>query len=161
MPTENPDRPVALAAISGAHGVTGEVRLKLFSDGLDSLKAHKAFNGGALTLQWVKPHKLGAIARFAEIADRNAAEGARGTELTVPRSALPALAADEYYHIDLIGRDCVSTNGEPIGEICAVYDFGAGDVIEIQRADGRKFMVPIRAVSIGETLATVDSEFLE
>ncbi len=92
----DPDKPVPLAVIIGAHGVTGEVRLKLFCDSLDSLKAHKTFNAGALTLKSVKPHKMGAIARIAEITDRNGAEAARGTELTVPRSALPELDEDEF-----------------------------------------------------------------
>ena len=65
------DKPVTLAAIIGAHGVTGEVRLKLFGDGLDSLKAHKAFNEGTLTLTKIRSdNKGGAIARFAEAADR-------------------------------------------------------------------------------------------
>ncbi len=67
-------RTVTLAAISGAHGVTGEVRLKLFAENVDSLKRHKSFNEGALTLKSLRPTKDGAIARFAEINDRNMAE---------------------------------------------------------------------------------------
>ena len=87
-----PDKPDTLAAVTGAHGVTGEVRLKLFGEGVASLKPHKTFNGGALTL--TKLHddaKGGAIARFAEVPDRTAAEALRGTALTVPRST-PAAA---------------------------------------------------------------------
>ncbi|VAV96297.1 16S rRNA processing protein RimM, partial [hydrothermal vent metagenome] len=136
----DPDNPVILAVIIGAHGIAGEVRLKLFCENLDSLKLHKNFNQGALTLKSVKPHKMGAIARFTEITDRNGAEAARGTELTVPRSALPELDGDEFYHIDLIGLRCVSDTGEELGKIFAIYDFGAGDVIEIERVDGTKFM---------------------
>ena len=86
------DKPVTLAAVTGAHGVAGEVRLKLFGDGWESLKPHKAFNGGVLTLTKARSDgKGGAVARFAEISGRNAAEGLRGTALTVPRSSLPAL----------------------------------------------------------------------
>jgi len=69
----NPDKPVILAVIIGAHGIVGEVRLKLLCESVDSLKHHKAFNDSALTLKSVKPHKMGAIARFAEIIDRNGA----------------------------------------------------------------------------------------
>jgi hypothetical protein len=66
------DKPVTLAAIAGAHGVTGEVRLKLFGEGVAALKRHKVFNQGALTLKSVRDDNKGdAIARFAEIADRN------------------------------------------------------------------------------------------
>lgn len=143
-------RPVTLAVVIGAHGVTGEVRLKLFAEGLESLTAHKSFNEGKLTLKSLRPGNNGAIARFAEVADRNAAEALRGTELTVPREALPPLAEGEYYHADLIGLPCVSTEGEDLGSCVAVENFGAGDVIEIERKDGKRFMVPMKADAVPE-----------
>lgn len=161
MADSEPDKPVPLAVIIGAHGVTGEVRLKLFADDLDSLKRHKSYNDGILTLKKVKPHKMGAIARFAEISDRNAAEAARGTELSVPRSALPELDEDEFYHIDIIGLRCVSDNGEELGKIFAIYEFGAGDVIEIERISGKKFMVPVKAIDMRNDPAIVKAEFVE
>jgi len=65
------DPPVTLAAVIGAHGVAGEVRLKVFADDLD---AYRSFNGGALTLTSLRHGGNGAIARFAQVADRNAAE---------------------------------------------------------------------------------------
>lgn len=161
MDKVDPDKPVPLAVIIGAHGVAGEVRLKLFCDSLDSLKSHKTFNGGALTLKSVKPHKMGAIARIAEITDRNGAEAARGTELTVPRSALPELDEDEFYHIDIIGLRCVSDAGDELGKIFAIYEFGAGDVIEIERVNGTKFMVPVKAIDMRNDPAIVQAEFVE
>ena len=145
------DRPVTLAAIMGAHGVTGEVRLKLFGEGVASLKQHRSFNGGALTVDRLKDDgKGGAIARFAEVADRTAAEKLRGTELTVPRSALPALGEGEYYYADLIGLPAVSTVGEALGTCVAVENFGAGDVLEIERPDGKRFMVPMNTEAVPE-----------
>lgn len=154
------DRPVTLAAIAGAHGVRGEVRLKLFCEGLENLKRHCAFNGGALTLEAVRGHKDGAIARFAEIADRNAAEAARGTELTVPRSALPPLDEDEYYHVDLIGLVATSSDGEAIGEVRAIHDYGAGEIVEIERPEGAPLLVPMKVCVIENNGITVDSEFV-
>ena len=90
--------------ITGAHGIAGEVKLKLFADDVSS---YRSFNDGALTLKSVR----GVIARFAEVADRTAAEVLRGTELTVPRSALPPLGEGEYYHADLLGLPAVSDAG--------------------------------------------------
>ena len=138
---------VTLAAIAGAHGISGEVRLKLFAEGIDSLRRHQAVQVGArrLTLKSVKPGGGGAIARFAEIGDRTAAEGLRGQLLTVPRSALPPLEEGEYYHADLIGLPCESAAGEALGTVVAVENFGAGDIIEIEKPDGRRTMVPFRA----------------
>jgi 16S rRNA processing protein RimM len=149
------DNTVTLAAVSGAHGVTGEVRLKLFAKNLDSLKRYESFNGGTLTVKSLRPTKDGAIARFAEINDRNAAEKLRSTVLTVPREALPELGEGEYYYSDLLGLPCVSTDGTDLGKCVAVENFGASDVLEIQMHDengrpGKKFMVPMTADAVPE-----------
>jgi 16S rRNA processing protein RimM len=145
------DRPVTLAVITGAHGVTGEVRLKLFGEGVDSLRRFRAFNDSSLTLGKLRDDgKGGAIARFAEVTDRNAAEGLRGTELTVPRSALPPLDDGEYYHADLIGLPAVSDAGEALGTVVAVENFGAGDILDIKKPDGKRFMVPMIREAVPE-----------
>ena len=142
------DNTVTLAAVSGAHGVTGEVRLKLFTEDVSSIKRHKSFNNGALTLQSIRPHKGGALARFAEITDRNGAEALRSTLLQVSRESLPPLQEGEYYFSDLIGLPCVSTSGEDLGACVAVDNFGASDVIEIEKPDGKKFMVPMNVDAV-------------
>ncbi len=141
------DRAVTLAAIIGAHGIAGEVRLKVFAD---DLSAYKSFNAGALTLKSLRTGPNGAIARFAEIADRNAAEALRGTALTVPRSMLPPLEDGEYYHVDLIGLSAVSEGGETLGTVVTVDNYGAGDVLEIERPTGKRFMVPMKPEAVPE-----------
>ncbi len=126
--------PITLAAVTGAHGVAGEVRLKLLGEGVDALRQHSVFNDGALTLKKIRSdNKGGAIARFAEVEGRTAAEKMRGTVITVPRGDLPALAEGEYYHRDLIGLTAETDAGDLIGSITAVENFGATDVIEITR----------------------------
>ncbi|MEG3165759.1 ribosome maturation factor RimM [Sphingomonas sp. PB2P19] len=158
---------VTLAAVIGAHGVGGEVRLKVFGD---SLSGYQSFNGGTLTLKSARVGSNGTIARFAEVADRNAAEALRGTELTVPRASLPPLEEGEYYHADLMGLAVISSDGTAIGRIVAIDDFGAGDVIEIERPatddgkPGKRFMVPMRAEAVPEWNAerlVVATEFIE
>ena len=160
------NRPVTLAAIAGAHGVRGEVRLKLFGEGAEALRAFSVFDAGRrkLTLTSVRPANQGAVASFAEIADRSAAEALRGTILTVPRSALPPLGPGEYYHHDLIGLPCVSTGGAAIGHVAAVENFGAGDILEIEKPDGKRFMVPMTAQAVPAWDAdgvTVNAAFVE
>ena len=155
------DKPVTLAVIIGAHGVTGEVRLKLFGEGAEALKSYASFDaaGRVLTLKSVRPGPNGAVARFAEIGDRSAAEALRGTELSVPRSALPPLAEGEYYHADLIGLPCFSSEGEGLGNIVAVENFGAGDIIEVERPAGKRFMAPMHAVTIADERAVIEAAF--
>lgn len=142
-------KPVTLAAIVGAHGVTGEVRLKLFGEGVPALARHTHFNGGELTLLKVRDDgKGGAIARLAESTTRADAERLRGTALTVPREALPPLAEGEFYHADLLGLPVVTAAGERVGTVLAIENFGATDIIEITREPApekglRTFMVPL------------------
>jgi 16S rRNA processing protein RimM len=154
---------VALAAVAGAHGISGEVRLKLFAESADSLKRHRQVRVGErlLTLASLKGDRT-PIARFAEIPDRTAAEGLRGQLVTVPRSALPPLEEGEYYHSDLIGLPCETAVGEPLGRVVAVEDFGAGEILEIEKADGRRTMVPFRTgiADLAEGRVVVDPEFL-
>ncbi|WP_414884291.1 ribosome maturation factor RimM [Sphingomonas sp. Leaf412] len=157
---EAPAGAVVLAAVAGAHGIGGEVRLKVFGD---DLSPHRTFNNGALTLSSLRD---GTIARFAEVSDRSAAEALRGTQLWVSRDALPPLGEGEYYHADLIGLAAVSTDGSAVGRVVAVENFGAGDVVEIERdaidGRGKRFMVPMHAVpEWGDGRLTVEAGFVE
>ena len=154
--THDARRLVELAAVTGAHGVAGEVRLKLFGEGVEALSAHTSFNSGELTLKKVRSdNKGGAIARFAEIANRSDAEKLRGTVLTVSRDDLPALDEGEYYHADLIGLPVVTDAGDAVGNVIAIENYGATDIVEIEKvpqpAKGTKtFMVPMTAQAVIE-----------
>lgn len=137
---------VTLAAIIGAHGVRGEVRLKLFADSISSLAAHEEVLVGGM------PHRLlhvggtakAPTARLGGIADRNAAEALRGTLIEVDRAVLPALDEDEYYHADLIGLPCFNKDGAALGTVSAVENYGAGDLLEIEVESGRRSLIPFR-----------------
>lgn len=149
-------KPVTLAAIIGAHGVAGEVRLKLFGEGAASLARHKSFNDGALKVVKVRDDgKGGAIARLAESTSRADAERLRGTVLTVPREALAPLAEGEFYHADLLGLPVITDAGEVVGTVLTIENFGATDIIEITREPppekGTKtFMVPMIPTAVIE-----------
>ncbi|MBO6526289.1 ribosome maturation factor RimM [Erythrobacter sp.] len=159
------DKPVTLAAVTGAHGVTGEVRLKLFGEGVEALKAQKSFNEGSLTLAKIRSDKKGgAIARFAEVTDRTAAEQLRGTALSVSREALPALDEGEFYFSDLVDLAVVTDKGDTVGRVCAIENFGATDIVEIEKPDGRKFMVPLTRQAVPEwddTRLIVSADFVD
>ena len=159
------DDDIDLAAITGAHGTSGEVRLKLFGQGVEALSKHKTLSAKAkgakiadrvLTLKKVRSDtKGGAIARLAEATNRTEAERLRGTVLTVPREALPALDKGEYYHADLIGLVVITDAGEPVGAITAVQNYGATDILEIEKdpkpAKGMaSFMVPMTKQAVIE-----------
>lgn len=138
------ERRVTLAAVAGAHGIKGEVRLKLFGDSAESLAHHaELFVGGVeRRLLAIRGDNKGAVARFEGVDDRTAAEGLRGSLVEVDRDALPPLGEGEYYHADLIGMPCVDGDGAAIGQVVAVGNFGAGDLLEVETADGRRSLIP-------------------
>jgi 16S rRNA processing protein RimM len=137
---------ITLAGIAGAHGVRGEVRLKLFGEGPESLRAHdKLHVGGQLRrLLHIGGTAKSPTARFEGVADRNAAEALRGTLVEVDRDALPPLGEGEYYHADLLGLPCVDGQGTALGTVVAVENFGAGDLLEIERDGGKRALIPFR-----------------
>ena len=159
-------RPVVMAAVAGAHGVTGEVRLKLFTASPDNLKAHRHFAAGdrRLTMTSVRPGPQGAVARFAEVTDRTAAEALRGTLLTVPRDSLPPLPPGEFYWHDLLDLPVVDEDGAARGIVRAVENLGASDILDIERPDGRRVLVPLVPAAVPEVGAArivVLGSFLE
>jgi 16S rRNA processing protein RimM len=137
---------VALAAIAGAHGVKGELRLKLFSDSVESLaRQSRVFVGGReLALRDVKVGGKTAIARIEGVSDRTAAEALRGQLVEIDRADLPPLEEGEYYHADLIGLPCVDEAGNSLGTVAAVENFGAGDLLEIELPNGKRSLIPFR-----------------
>jgi 16S rRNA processing protein RimM len=157
------ERRIALAAVAGAHGIKGEVRLKLFSDSLESLSCHKKLHvGGAeRRLLSVRDGKT-PVARFEGVADRSAAEALRGSLVEVDRSALPPLEAGEYYHADLIGLPCEDGGGNAVGAVVAVENYGAGDLLDVELESGGRSLIPFRpgiAELKGDRIV-LDPEFL-
>jgi 16S rRNA processing protein RimM len=90
------------------------------------------------------------IARIEGIADRNAAEALRGTHLYVARAALPALEPGEFYSGDLLGLECVDGTGAVFGTVKALHNFGAGDVIEIDRPGGGSVLFAFTRATVPE-----------
>ena len=82
------------------------------------------------------------IATLKGVASRDEAERLNGVELYVARERLPATAADEYYHADLIGLAAVNGAGDPLGRVVAIHNFGAGDIIEIAPTHGTTLLLP-------------------
>ena len=157
------ERRIALAAVAGAHGIKGEVRLKLFSDGIDSLRQSKKLYvaGVERKLVAIRDGKM-AVARFEGVADRGAAEALRGSLVEIDRAALPPLEEGEYYHADIIGLAVVDRDGSAIGTVVAVENYGAGDLLEIALEDGRKSLIAFKPdiADLEDGRIVLDPEFL-
>lgn len=132
---------IQVGRVAGAFGVRGEVRITSFTADpvalLDYRDLKREDGAPALTLLAGRPAKGGVVARTKEIETREQAEALRGLKLFIPRSALPEPEdEDEFYVTDLIGLAVETPEGEPLGRIRTVQDFGAGDLLEIQPPEG-------------------------
>jgi 16S rRNA processing protein RimM len=138
------DKRVLVARIGGAHGVTGDVRLTVFTQQPLAVSRYGPLtdeHGRRFELESLREARNAVIARFAQVASREAAQKLSGTKLYVDRASLPAIDdPDEFYRHDLIGLEVISTGGESIGRIVAVDDFGAGEVVEIEFGRGGREM---------------------
>jgi 16S rRNA processing protein RimM len=146
---------VLVGAITGAHGIRGEVKLRSFTEDPAAIASYSPLEtakGAKIEIVKVRPRKDGLIAILKGVADRNAAEALRGTELFVPRERLPEPEDDEVYVHDLIGLPVHLADGSLLGEIVDVADYGAGDLIDV-KVEGRKdtVLIPFAGQYVLET----------
>ena len=142
---------VCVGVVAGAHGVRGAVRIKSFTAEPKGVVQYGPVEDETgrrkFELSFVGTAKGVVLATLPGIADRDQAEALRGMLLYLPREALPPPDEEEYYHADLIGLAVVLGDGTAVGTVHAVHDFGAGDCLEIARAEGPPLMAPFtRAV---------------
>lgn len=134
------DRMIAVGRVAGAFGVRGEVRITAFTEeplALARFRELKRQDGSpGLTILSAREAKGGVICRCAGIETKDQADALRGLRLFIPREALPPADEDEFYLADLIGLAVVTPEGEALGRVKSVQDFGAGDILEITPAEG-------------------------
>lgn len=134
-PNAGRDTRVCVARIGAAHGLKGEVRLWSFTQDPGAIEHYGALETRdgkrRFEIEALRPGKDYFVAKLAGIDDRDAAEALNNAELFIAREKLPATAADEFYHADLIGLAVVDPHGAQIGTVHAMHNFGAGDIIEI------------------------------
>jgi len=138
--------PICVARIGAAHGVRGQVKLWTFTEDPLAVKRHGPLASKDGARQFEVTHAREAkghlIATLKGVATRDEAERLNGVELYIARERLPATAADEYYHADLIGLAAVNGAGDPLGRVIAIHNFGAGDIIEIAPTHGTILLLP-------------------
>ncbi|WP_306142323.1 ribosome maturation factor RimM [Roseibium sp. MMSF_3412] len=144
--TSDSGQKVLMAKIGAAHGIRGEVRVKPFGDDPLSFTDYGVLTSkdGARSFEVEKARvqKTVVITKFRSVNDRNQAEELNGVELFIDRDQLPDPDEDEYYYSDLNGLSVVDQDGNALGKIIAVQDFGAGDLLEIRPRRGRTFYIP-------------------
>jgi 16S rRNA processing protein RimM len=142
-----PQRPlVCVGVIAAAHGVKGEVKVKSFTENADGFVSYGPLfdEAGVRLFEMTVRSKTkdGVVAAIQGVTNRSAAEALRGTRLYVPRAALPEPGRDEFYYADLVGLRARLADGTELGEVVAVHNFGAGDLIEVKDAKGAVLDLP-------------------
>jgi 16S rRNA processing protein RimM len=144
---------ICVARLGAAHGIRGEVRLWSFTADPAAVVDYGPFeaaDGRTIEIVTLRPAKDFFVARLKGVADRTAAEALRNVELFVPRARLPAPQdGEEFYHADLIGLAVVDPSGAELGSVVALHNFGAGDIIEVRRAESRDtVMLPFTQAAV-------------
>lgn len=141
----DPGERICLGVIGTAHGLDGAVLVRSFTADPADIASYGPLHDAEGRMFELKVRRItpkGVIVKIEGVADRTAAEALKGTELFVDRSKLPGTDEDEYYYADLIGLTAEDRNGKRIGTVASLDNFGAGDIIEITRDDGRNEMWP-------------------
>ena len=147
---------ICVARIGAAHGVRGEVKLWSFTEDPAAVAGYGPLESEdgkqRFEIEAMRAAKDHFVARIAGVADRDAAERLRNTDLYIPRERLPAIEeADTFYHADLVGNQAVTPDGKEIGTITAVHNFGASDVIEVKpAAGGEPLLIPFTEATVPE-----------
>jgi 16S rRNA processing protein RimM len=145
---------VLLGRVTGVHGLKGEVKIATFTAAPEDIASYGALTDatGAREFQIaaVRIVKGGSIvARLRGVTDRDEAEKLRGTDLYASRAALPPPEEDEFYYSDLVGLEAVSPEGAAVGEIVAVQNYGAGDLLEVRFGKEREpVLIPFDSVHV-------------
>lgn len=163
-----PGRRILVGRVVGAFGVRGEVKLESWTEPRSAILGYRPWilrdpRGHERELMAVRGRQVGKgiSAEIPGVEDRDAAEALRGTEVWVPRSALPRPAEGEYYWADLEGLDVVTTDGRPMGRVSHLFATGANDVL-VARDGDREWMVPfvrpqyVTAIDLEAGRVTVD-----
>lgn len=143
---------VCLGAFAGAHGVRGAVLIKAFTEVPADIAAygpvHSEDGTQSFRLSVTGQKKGGVIAKVEGIETRDEAQALKGTRFYVGRDKLPEPDEEEFYYADLIGLHAEKEDGEPLGTVKAVQDFGGGDLLEIQPARGATVFVPFTSEAV-------------
>ncbi|HEY9234185.1 MULTISPECIES: ribosome maturation factor RimM [Phenylobacterium] len=145
---------IFVAQVGAAHGVRGEVKITSFTADPMALVDYRNLlrqdGSPALAIAGARPTKGGIVARLKGVTDRNAAEALRGLKLYIRREDLPEPEEDEFYLADLIGLTVETAEGEVLGKVRTVQDFGAGDLLEIQPKAGTSWWLPFTRDAVPE-----------
>ena len=161
------DNKLLMGRIGAAHGIKGEVRIQSFTEDPLALASYGPLStnkpGLLIKILAARTTTNVLVARLEGVNDRNAAEKLNGVELYVDRALLPDTDDDDdFYHADLIGLKARLADGSEIGEVMAVPNFGAGDLLEIRDPrSGDTYLYPfskavVPEVRIGEGYLLID-----
>ena len=141
------DNRICLGAIVGVHGVRGEVKVKSFTEVPEDIDQYGLVENKEGSRKFeikVVGHSKDLLrVKIKGLDDRNEALALKGTGFYVSKDVLPALEEEEFYHADLIGLKVQDETSEVLGEVVGVYNFGAGDMLEIKLSEnGKSEMLP-------------------
>ncbi|MEG3614947.1 ribosome maturation factor RimM [Isoptericola haloaureus] len=137
---------LVVARVGRAHGLRGEVALEMRTDvpeerfTVGAVLATEPAAAGPLTVESTRVHQGRWLVRFAETADRTAAEALRGTELLV--DVEESDEEDAWYPHELTGLRAELVDGTVVGEVAGLEHLPAHDALVVREDGGARTLVP-------------------
>lgn len=127
-----------MGRVCAPHGLKGWVKVQPFTQETDGLLEYPEWWLGK-GKQW-RQHRIAdsavhgsmIVARLEGFADRDAAVELKGSEVAVPRAAMPKNRDGEYYWADLLGMEVVHRNSARLGVVAKILETGANTVLVVQ-----------------------------
>lgn len=153
MTEKEKSRKVVLGIAGSPHGIKGELRIKTYTEDPLAIAGYGSLEGSdghTYEVRTVRAAKNVVVAKLAGIDSREQAEALNGVEFSITRDMLSGTALDEeeFFHADLIGLMAVDEQGGRYGKICAIHDFGGGDMLELTISGRKNVMIPFSKVAV-------------
>jgi 16S rRNA processing protein RimM len=145
--------------ITSTHGIKGEVKIYNLSDFDRFLVGNKVFvmindQKHELTIEKVRENKNMLIVKFSEFNDINDILPYKGLYVYSDQDVSDQLETNDYHYEDVIGKKVVTDQLEQVGIASALIEVPQGHLLEIEKPDGKKALVPF----IKEFIGDIDDE---
>jgi 16S rRNA processing protein RimM len=142
---------ILLGVIGRPHGVRGLVHVHSYA--AEDLAAYSPLEDEA-GRRWTLTWRGDGIAELRDasgrpVPDRTAAEQLVNAKLYIDRDRLPEPDEDDFYLSDLVGMRAVGADGQELGRVEQVHDYGAGASLEIE-GQGRTVLIPFTKACVPE-----------
>ena len=138
---------VLIAKIGKTRGLKGEFFLRSFAEKLETLISFKKFFSlqsfimEEIFFEYIKKSNNNIIAKLKSIDDIEGIKSFGQKDIYVLKSELPELEKNEAYWFELEKMQVLNLEGQHLGNVDRVDNFGANDILKVQKKN-KTLLIP-------------------